>query len=68
MTSTKKIVDKFTHLNVSRQRKWQLRNPAKSKILYKRFKTSLKGLVNSREQARKRTNAGRRNLRIVWLL
>ena len=58
----KKIIDEFTDLKVSRQRKWQLRNPELAKIINKRFNTSLKGLVWHREVMRKRKGITRRNL------
>ena len=39
----KKIIDEFTNLPVSRQRKWQLRHPMKDKILKDRYDNSIKG-------------------------
>lgn len=37
------INDQFTNLKVSRQRKWQLRNPEAFKILKDRYEKSAKG-------------------------
>lgn len=33
-----KIIDEYTDLPVSRQRKWALRNPDKAKALVKRYR------------------------------
>ena len=38
-----KIIDEFTNLPVSRQRKWQKRHPVKNKILRDRYDNSMKG-------------------------
>lgn len=46
-----KILDEFTDLNVSRQRKWQLRNPDKYKEAKSKYKQSPAGRA---EQARYR--------------
>lgn len=58
----KKIIDGFTDLNVSRQRKEQLRNPKAFKDRKKKYDTSLKGMITGRESERKRLGFKRRNL------
>ena len=50
--STQKIIDKFTDLSVSRQRKWQLRHPKESKIIWKRYVKSPKGKAHIKKYMR----------------
>lgn len=52
MGKTTKIIDNFTDLNVSRQRKWQLRHPEAQKAIWKRYakKTRAKYLLKNREK------------------
>ena len=52
--STQKIEDEFTHLPVSRQRKWQLRHPEKQRVIRKRFDKSLRRRIYARELGRKK--------------
>ena len=52
----KKIIDEYTNLPVSRQRKWQLRHPEKEKELSAKHRKTLKWRVTQREWARKRYN------------
>jgi len=42
------IKDQFTNLNVSRQRKWQLRHPAAFQILKQRYEATEKGKATAR--------------------
>ncbi len=57
-----KIIDEFTDLNISRQRKEQLRNPEAFKARKRKYDTSLKGMIAGRESHRKRLGTKRRNL------
>ncbi len=57
-----KIIDEFTDLNISRQRKEQLRNPEAFKARKRKYDTSLKGMIVGRENHRKRVGHTRRNL------
>ena len=58
-----KIIDEFTDLPVSRQRKWALRNPEKAKKLRVRFQKTLKRRVYEREWMRKKHGFKTRNLK-----
>ncbi len=51
----KLIIDEFTDLPISRQRKWQLRHPEKSKAINHRYWHSDKCRKRVREYMRKRT-------------
>ena len=61
-TDRKLIVDEFTDLNISRQRKWQLRHPKESEVINKRYRHSLNGLVYQREYTRKNKGFLKRRL------
>lgn len=43
MIPANKIIDEYTDLPVSRQRKWQLRHPEKQKVIKDRYNRSDKG-------------------------
>lgn len=50
---TQLIQDEFTDLKVSRQRKWQLRHPKKSRLIQKRYQQSERGKRLARERSRR---------------
>ena len=58
---TELIVDEFTNLPISRQRKWQLRHPEQQKEINKKLFKSLNYKIKHREYARKRNGSVKRN-------
>lgn len=56
----KKIIDEFTNLPVSHQRKWQLRHPEKQREIKRRFEKSLKYRIRKREWMRKKLGCKKR--------
>jgi len=55
----RKIIDKFTNLPVSKQRKWQLRNPKQSREITKRYEESEKGIETRRNYYRNKAHLAR---------
>jgi hypothetical protein len=49
----KKIIDQFTNIKGSRQRKWQLRHPEAAKVIKHRYELTEKGREVQRRSSRK---------------